>query len=173
MDCRNVFRFWGDEASVFSLILFRRSRRSAGRWALCATMFLVNWFYDILNLLGMQVLSCVALFESRRDALCVGHSPRRRFRAGLYKKNAKILFLGLDNAGKTTLLHMLRDEKLAQHPPTQHPSTFFSLFGITRVVPGWRYLQCTCLALCMSHSCAFVSTLSVTKLIEMLAIICS
>lgn len=44
---------------------------------------------------------------------------------GLSEKRGNLVLLGLDNAGKTTLMGMLRDNKLGQYTPTQKPVRAF------------------------------------------------
>jgi len=42
---------------------------------------------------------------------------------GLYNKKANLMFLGLDNAGKSTLLHMIKTGKYTQTLPTGQPNS--------------------------------------------------
>jgi len=83
-------------------------------------MFIINWFKDVLGKLG------------------------------LFKKSGKILFLGLDNAGKTTLMGLLKHGRVMTADPTQHVKseelqmgsiTFkaFDMGGHPTVRVCWKY----------------------------------
>lgn len=41
---------------------------------------------------------------------------------GLYTKKANTVIIGLDNAGKTTLLQLLKTNRISSHIPTTHPN---------------------------------------------------
>lgn len=47
----------------------------------------------------------------------------QNFVKSLFGKPASILFLGIDNAGKTTLVNKLKSDFTDTHMPTHHPST--------------------------------------------------
>ena len=55
-------------------------------------MFIIKWFLNFFTYFGFN--------------------PRKTF---------KIVFLGLDNSGKTTLLNLLRNSSITQPLPTLHP----------------------------------------------------
>jgi GTP-binding protein SAR1 len=54
-------------------------------------------------------------------------------RAWLWSKKVRLLMLGLDNAGKTTLLSRLADGSMHAHNPTMHPTNQEMKLGATTI----------------------------------------
>jgi len=86
-------------------------------------------FYGILNSLGLYNKNAKILFLVRSCRIQTErvHLPPTSAFIGTTTifdlPSAHSHLQGLDNAGKTTLMHMLKDERLAQHQPTQYPTS--------------------------------------------------
>jgi GTP-binding protein SAR1 len=52
---------------------------------------------------------------------------------GWHNKKGKIVFLGLDDAGKSTLLYRLKEDRMAQLSPTTMPHAEQLMVGSVRV----------------------------------------
>lgn len=93
---------------------------------------------------------------------------------GLYKKKANIVFLGLDNAGKSTLLAMLKNSTATQVAPTQHPTSqtleigqikfkTYDLGGHTVARSMWEQYYTSCNGIVYLIDCADASRFSESK----------
>ena len=70
--------------------------------------FLLEWFYDLLKSLG------------------------------LLQKEACLLVVGLDNSGKSTFLHKLKDKSLRRFTPTERPQLLEQLqLGSGLTISAW------------------------------------
>eukprot|EP00163_Fabomonas_tropica_P014747 TRINITY_DN267_c2_g1_i1.p1 TRINITY_DN267_c2_g1~~TRINITY_DN267_c2_g1_i1.p1 ORF type:complete len:163 (-),score=16.54 TRINITY_DN267_c2_g1_i1:1168-1656(-) len=85
------------------------------------------------------------------------------YKIGLYSKNATIVLLGLDNAGKTTLLYKLKSGAVSSFVPTQRANVEEVLLGSVKFKAwdlGGAYSQLSSLLRTHNLPCGVIANIS-------------
>jgi GTP-binding protein SAR1 len=111
-------------------------------------MFFVNWFWDVLGWLGLSHKSAKIIFlgldnagekftleTSGEDVKFTLETSGEDVKTTLETGGEDVKFTletSGEDVGKTTLLHMLKDNRIATHVPTLHPHSEELIIGKVR-----------------------------------------
>ena len=95
-----------------------------------------DWFWDSLSSLGLYLCS-IAVFLTKTNCFIFSSSLFSFFCGkGLVSKKGRLLVLGVDNGGKTTLSYLINESQVPLHQPScgSKLSSFFLVLHFFQII---------------------------------------